>query len=105
MELCNWRLEISSVFRAKIYTRHYLRKCPAAEPADEFDDRNRLYNLKGLFNYSAEHSRSILRRRAYNNMCYLCDEYTPIEGIDKYDPLIDPSITGTRIVAHLDEDE
>jgi hypothetical protein len=41
--------------------------------------------------------------RAYNDMCYLCEKYAPIEGIDKYDPKIDPSITGARIVAHLAE--
>lgn len=42
-------------------------------------------------------------RRAYNNMCYLCEKYAPIDGIDKYDPMIDPSITGARIVPHLAE--
>jgi hypothetical protein len=41
--------------------------------------------------------------RAYNNMCYLCEKYAPIDGIDKYDPQIDPSITGARIVPHLAE--
>jgi protein-ribulosamine 3-kinase len=62
MEMGHWRCEFSSVFRAKIYTRHYLRAYPAAEPADEFDDRNRLYSLKGAINYSAGHSGSPLRR-------------------------------------------
>ena len=62
MELGHWRCEFSSVFRAKIYTRHYLRNYPAAEPADEFDDRNRLYSLKGAINYSAGHPGSNLRR-------------------------------------------
>ena len=31
-------------------------------------------------------------------MCYLCEKYAPIDGIGKYDPGIDPSITGARIV-------
>lgn len=39
--------------------------------------------------------------RAYNNMCYLCEKYAPIDGIDKYDSRIDPSITGASIVPHL----
>lgn len=34
--------------------------------------------------------------RAYNNMCYLIDKYAPIEGIDKYDPRLDPSVTGAH---------
>lgn len=40
---------------------------------------------------------------AYNNMCYLCEKYAPIDGIDKYDPRIDPSVTGARITPHLAE--
>ena len=42
---------------------------------------------------------------AYNNMCYLCEKYAPLEGVDKYDPSIDPSLTGARIVPHKDTDE
>lgn len=34
-------------------------------------------------------------------MCYLCEKYAPTDGIDKYDPRIDPSITGASIVPHL----
>ena len=41
--------------------------------------------------------------RAYNNMCYLIEKYAPIEGIDKYDSRIDPSLTGACIVPHLDD--
>ena len=62
MELGHWRCEFSSVFRAKVYTRHYLRNYPASEPVDEFDDRNRLYSLKGAINYAAGHPGSSLRR-------------------------------------------
>jgi protein-ribulosamine 3-kinase len=53
MEMGHWRCEFSSVFRAKIYTWHYLHAYPAAEPADDFDDRNRIYSLKDPTNYSA----------------------------------------------------
>ncbi|KAL8704321.1 MAG: hypothetical protein Q9201_002507 [Fulgogasparrea decipioides] len=101
MEMGHWRCEFSSVFRSKVYIRHYLRNYPAAEPVDEFDDRNRLYSIKGAINYAAGHPGSILRKTAYNNMCYLCEKYAPIDGIDKYDPRIDPSITGASIVPHL----
>lgn len=103
MELGHWRCEFSSVFRSKAYTRDYLRNYPAAEPVEEFDDRNRLYSLKGAINYSAGHSGSPLRRTAYNNMCYLIEKYAPIDGIDRYDPDIDPSLTGARIIPHLGE--
>ena len=62
MELGHWRCEFSSVFRSKLYTRHYLSNYPAAEPVDEFDDRNRLYSLNGAINYAAGHPGSILRK-------------------------------------------
>lgn len=62
MELGHWRCEFSSVFRSETYTRHYLQNYPAAEPVDEFDDRNRLYSIKGAINYCAGHPGSILRK-------------------------------------------
>ncbi|KAI1460209.1 Fructosamine kinase-domain-containing protein [Annulohypoxylon moriforme] len=103
MELGHWRCEFSSVFRSTSYKQHYLEHYPAAEPADEFEDRNRLYSLKGAINYSAGHPGTILRKTAYNDMCYLCERYAPIRGIDKYNPQIDPSLTGAWIVPHMPE--
>jgi hypothetical protein len=38
-------------------------------------------------------------------MCYLCEKYAPLEGVDEYNPSIDPSLTGARIVPHKDTDE
>ena len=101
MEMGHWRCEFSSVFRLKAYIQHYLQKYPAAEPVDEFDDRNRLYSIKGAINYAAGRPGSILRKTAYNNMCYLCEKYAPIDGINEYDPRIDPSMTGDSILPHL----
>jgi protein-ribulosamine 3-kinase len=37
-------------------------------------------------------------------MCYLCEKYASTEGIDEYDPLLDPSLTGARIVPHSEKD-
>ncbi|KAK1764261.1 Fructosamine kinase-domain-containing protein [Phialemonium atrogriseum] len=98
MDLGQWRADFCSHLRSPIYPRQYLRHYPAAEPAEEFDDRNRLYSLKGTINYSAGHPGCIVRQTAYNNMCYLCEKYAPIDGIDKYDPQKDPSVTGARLV-------
>jgi hypothetical protein len=44
-----------------------------------------------------------LTSRAYNNMCYLNEKYAPIEYMDKYDPALDPNITGLSIIPHLAE--
>ncbi|KAK0702880.1 Fructosamine kinase-domain-containing protein [Apiosordaria backusii] len=103
MELGHWRCEFSSVFRDSRYIQHYKQHYPPAEPAEEFDDRNRLYSLKGAINYSVGHPNSSLRKTAYNNMLYLIEKYAPLDGLDRYDSSIDPSITGACIVPHLAE--
>ncbi|KAF1999062.1 hypothetical protein P154DRAFT_577449 [Amniculicola lignicola CBS 123094] len=103
MELGHWRCKFSSVFRAKKQARHYMKHYPAADPAEEFDDQNRLYSIKGAINYSTGHPGSGLKKTAYNSMCYLCEKYAPIDGIDKYYPQIDPTIPGVCIAPHLAE--
>ncbi|KAK4119054.1 hypothetical protein N657DRAFT_637582 [Parathielavia appendiculata] len=87
----------------------YMEKYPLAEPADEFNDRNPLYSLKGAIKYSAGHPGSELRKTptdmaemAYNNMCSLCKKYAPVAGIAKYEPAIDPELTGPQTVPHQD---
>ena len=37
-------------------------------------------------------------------MCYLIDKYAPIEGVDKYDPRFDPSVTGAHFAAYSASD-
>ena len=37
---------------------------------------------------------------AYNDMCYLCEKYAPLEGLGKYDPSQDPEVTGASIMVH-----
>ncbi|ROV91696.1 hypothetical protein VMCG_09255 [Cytospora schulzeri] len=96
MELGQWRTDFCSHLRSRTYTQEYLKQYPPAEPAAEFDDRNRLYSLKSSMNYSAGHPGCVVRQTAYNNMCYLCEKYAPCDGIDAYDPGKDPSVTGAR---------
>lgn len=61
MDLGIWRSACGQHFRSDAYTREYLRNFPAAEPVEEFDDRNRLYSLKYNLNYSAGHPGSAMR--------------------------------------------
>ena len=62
MDLGPWRADFCSHVRSPVYTQQYLRYYRAAEPVDEFDDRNRLYSLKGTLNYSAGHPGCIVRQ-------------------------------------------
>jgi protein-ribulosamine 3-kinase len=61
MELGIWREEWNG-FRRKSYIQAYLRDFPPAEPVEEFDDRNRLYNIKYNLNYSAGYPGAITRQ-------------------------------------------
>lgn len=62
MDLGIWRSDFGQHLRAEIYTRNYLRNFSAAEPVEEFDDRNRLYSLKYSLSYSAGHPGSTTRQ-------------------------------------------
>ncbi|KAF4775529.1 hypothetical protein HER10_EVM0011565 [Colletotrichum scovillei] len=62
MELGHWACEFSATFGKKDYMNRYLEFYPKAEPASEFEDRIRLYSLKGGMNYSAGHPGSRLRK-------------------------------------------
>lgn len=48
------RCKFTEDFRDKKYIDHYLKAFQGSkERHDEFDDRNRLYSLKGTLNYAA----------------------------------------------------
>ena len=62
MDLGPWRADYCLQLWKPSYTEQYLRYYPAAEPMEEFDDRSRLYSLKGSINYSAGHPKCIIRQ-------------------------------------------
>ncbi|KAI4272772.1 MAG: hypothetical protein LQ337_005070 [Flavoplaca oasis] len=62
MELGQWRCEWGQYLRAKVYSKNYLRNFEAAEPVDEWEDRNRLYSLKYNLNYSGGHPGNVTRQ-------------------------------------------
>lgn len=51
MELGLWRWSDTM----STFTESYLRHFPPTEPAEEWDDRNRIYSLKSKINFSADH--------------------------------------------------
>lgn len=46
MEFATWRCRWASHFRSPVYIQHYQLEIEPAEPAREWDDRNRLYSIK-----------------------------------------------------------
>lgn len=61
MEIGMWRCERHKI-RSKVYKREYLRNTTVSEPADEWDDRNRIYCVKMNMIHSAHYAGSIVRQ-------------------------------------------
>ena len=62
LELGMWR-GTTNRMSSKVYIKEYLRNVGISEPADQFDDRNRIYNVKFLMWHSAHHPNDISRQR------------------------------------------
>ncbi|KAK7710210.1 hypothetical protein SLS64_005794 [Diaporthe eres] len=60
MELGMWRRDAAQ-YLGQRYLQEYQQLYPPAEPRAEFDDRNRLYCLQYLINYSVGHPRALSR--------------------------------------------
>ncbi|KAL8874003.1 MAG: hypothetical protein Q9174_000599 [Haloplaca sp. 1 TL-2023] len=64
MEIGIWRVIYAEKLGHSLYKDAYLRSYPAAEPLEEWDDRNRLYSLKCNLNWSATDP-GIITRQMY----------------------------------------
>jgi len=80
MEIGMWRTEHHRM-KAKAYKREYLRNMKPSEPADEWDDRNRLYSDKTKLMYSAHVPGTNVRNQALEDFRYLIEKYgSPLES-------------------------
>lgn len=62
MEFGTWRCTWTSHFNSPAYMRHYQRQIEPSEPAEEWDDRNRLYSIHAYLTDSAGHKGSLSRQ-------------------------------------------
>ena len=62
MEFGIWRCSWTFYFNMPIYLRLYQRHIEPSEPAEEWDDRNRLYSIHPYLNDSAGHAGSASRK-------------------------------------------
>jgi len=62
MEFGTWRCSWAFHFNSPIYMRLYQRHFEPSDPAEEWDDRNRLYSIHPYLNDSAGHAGSVSRR-------------------------------------------
>ncbi|KAF7550707.1 hypothetical protein G7046_g7935 [Stylonectria norvegica] len=102
MEFGTWRGSWASYFNNPVYQRLYQTHIPPSEPAEEWDDRNRIYALHININDSAGHPRSTSRQVAFNDMLFLIEKYCPANleadpKLGKYDPEQDISVTGAYV--------
>lgn len=61
VEFGTWRCPWAHHLNAPIYIRLYQRHIEPSDPAEEWDDRNRLYSIRALLNQSAGHVGSVAR--------------------------------------------
>jgi protein-ribulosamine 3-kinase len=62
MEIGMWRVDHHRL-KAKAYRQEYIRNVEPSEPAEEWDDRNRLYSVKTKLMYSAHVPGSKVRKQ------------------------------------------
>ncbi|TAQ85529.1 hypothetical protein B7494_g6129 [Chlorociboria aeruginascens] len=80
MDLAGWTTKVHTTTRIGGYIESYKQKLAPSEPAEEFDDRNRLYNLKGHLNVASAwpDKAKDMRETLYNDILYLCEKYGPL---------------------------
>ncbi|OAR03061.1 hypothetical protein LLEC1_04716 [Akanthomyces lecanii] len=83
MEFAAWRCSWATHFNLedRSYLSLYEKEIPPSEPAEEWDDRNRLYSIYAYLVASGSHFGSSFRLIAKNEMICLCRMY----GSEKYD--------------------
>jgi protein-ribulosamine 3-kinase len=105
MEFGTWRCTWAFHFNSPVYMRLYHNYMEPSEPAEEWDDRNRLYSIHPYLTDSAGHpgsgsrqmsvitpfaylntSLTFYHNRAYNDILYLCEKYGPLDTLEKYNP-------------------
>lgn len=62
MEFGTWRCSWAYYFNSPVYMQHYQRHFEPSEPAEEWDDRNRLYSIHPYLTDSAGHPGSMSRQ-------------------------------------------
>ncbi|KAF2810622.1 uncharacterized protein BDZ99DRAFT_519318 [Mytilinidion resinicola] len=77
MEIAMWRGTFNKVVTSKVYLNTYLARMGISEPAEQFDDRNRLYSCYMTLHESTCHNGSSFREQCYENMTYLINKYAP----------------------------
>ncbi|KAK8197608.1 Fructosamine kinase-domain-containing protein [Phyllosticta capitalensis] len=83
MEIADWRCDYNKIHRP-VYTETYLQECfgkpsLSSEPADHWDDRNRMYSVYYNIIYSVNHGigGQAIRQTAFDDLYYLIDKYAP----------------------------
>ncbi|KAL9617645.1 MAG: hypothetical protein Q9160_007562 [Pyrenula sp. 1 TL-2023] len=85
MEFGTWRCSWAFHFSKPIYMEKYQHHIAPSEPVKEWDDRNKLYSIHPNLNNSAGHPGHVSR-----------ETYAPMDGLEKYNPEKDISVTGDR---------
>ncbi|KAF2661794.1 hypothetical protein K491DRAFT_744943 [Lophiostoma macrostomum CBS 122681] len=86
MEFGTWRCFWATHFKRPEYLKLYKEHIRPSEPAEEWDDRNRLYSIHAYLIASGGHQHLESRQLAYEEMVFLCENN--IEGVSLYTPTL-----------------
>ncbi|KAI9736937.1 MAG: hypothetical protein M1835_003290 [Candelina submexicana] len=82
MEVGMWRCPYNKI-SSKIYTKTYFRLYGMSDPAEEWEDRNRMYSVYYNIIYSINHTTNgkSVRQLAFDDIAYLVDKYSPLDNV------------------------
>ncbi|KAE8453868.1 hypothetical protein EG329_007644 [Mollisiaceae sp. DMI_Dod_QoI] len=104
MEIAMWRAKFCKILTSKVYLNTYLSRMGISEPAEQFEDRHRLYSCYMLLHESACHNGSSFREQCYETLNYLVDKYAPFpeEASGESETLATSLSRLTTVDKHLD---
>ncbi|KAH6632839.1 Fructosamine kinase-domain-containing protein [Chaetomium tenue] len=77
MEIAIWRPHPASVVGSGVYVKEYLAQMGISEPAEQFEDRQKLYSACTALHAAACHNGDWFREEVHDKLKYLLEKYAP----------------------------
>ncbi|KAK3985470.1 Fructosamine kinase-domain-containing protein [Cladorrhinum sp. PSN332] len=77
MEIAIWRPLPNNLLGSGVYVKEYLAQMGASEPAEQFEDRQKLYSACTALHAAACHDGEHFREETHEKLQYLLNQYAP----------------------------
>ncbi|OIW25255.1 hypothetical protein CONLIGDRAFT_718125 [Coniochaeta ligniaria NRRL 30616] len=78
MEVAIWRAVPNTLVGSGVYLKEYIAQMGVSEPAEQFDDRHKLYSACTALHAAACHNLDRFREESHAKIKYLIDKYAPM---------------------------